>query len=116
MHLADQAQLTIEKGSANTRKIHVKVGRKDSLLAISKRYKVSVADIKSWNKLHKDQVTSGQSLVLQVAVTDNKGTSSHSAKRGHIKVAKTLTKARQAANHSVKKSVASNTRKHGKRA
>ncbi|MBY0574287.1 MAG: transglycosylase SLT domain-containing protein [Undibacterium sp.] len=66
--LAEQAQLTIEKPSVATRKLQIKVGRKESLASIAKRYKLSVAEIKSWNKLHKDQVAAGQKLVLHVAV------------------------------------------------
>lgn len=65
-HIAELAQLTIEKAHTNTRKLQIKVGRKENLAAIAKRYKVSVADIKEWNKLHKDQLTSGQKLVLHV--------------------------------------------------
>lgn len=66
VQIAELAQLTIEKPSAGTRKIQIKVGKKDSLASLAKRYKLNVADIKSWNNLRKDQVSVGQKLVLQV--------------------------------------------------
>ncbi|MFZ6816952.1 transglycosylase SLT domain-containing protein [Undibacterium sp. Ji22W] len=66
LQIAELAQLTIEKPSAGTRKIQIKVGRKDNLASLAKRYKLSVADIKSWNNLRKDQVAVGQKLVLHI--------------------------------------------------
>lgn len=66
--VAEQAQLTIEKGSAGTRKIYVKLGKKENLATIAKRYKLSVADIKEWNNLRKDQVSPGTKLALQIPI------------------------------------------------
>jgi len=66
--VAEQAQLTIEKGYAGTRKIYVKVGKKDNLASIAKRHKLSVADIKEWNNLRKDQVSLGMKLALQIPI------------------------------------------------
>ncbi len=66
--VVEQAQLTIAKGNAGTRKIYVKVSKKDNLAAIAKRYKLNVADIKEWNNLRKDQVPLGTKLALQVPI------------------------------------------------
>jgi membrane-bound lytic murein transglycosylase D len=66
--VVEQAQLTIEKGNTGTRKIYVKVGKKENLAAIAKRYKLNVADIKEWNNLRKDQVPPGTKLALQVPI------------------------------------------------
>ncbi|WMW79565.1 transglycosylase SLT domain-containing protein [Undibacterium cyanobacteriorum] len=69
-HIAEQAQLNIEKAGVSTRKIAIKVGRKDNLNTLAKRYKVSVADIKSWNKLRSEKLVAGQKLELQIATKE----------------------------------------------
>ncbi len=71
-HIAEQAQLNIDKAGNGTRKILVKAGRKDSLASLAKRYKVSVADIKSWNQLRRDQLNVGQRLELHIAVNNKR--------------------------------------------
>lgn len=65
--VAEKAQLVIEK-AITTRQISYKVGKRDNLNGIAKRYHVSVADIKSWNKLKSEQVSSGQTLHLEIPV------------------------------------------------
>ena len=64
--LADNAVMAIEPDVPDTRKIHVRVGKHDDLASIAHRYKVSVAQVKSWNGLRRDTVTRGQTLQLQV--------------------------------------------------
>jgi membrane-bound lytic murein transglycosylase D len=64
--LAEQAQLTLDAG-VKLRKINIKAGKRETLASIAKQYNVSVADIKSWNGLKKDQISSGQRLKLEVA-------------------------------------------------
>jgi membrane-bound lytic murein transglycosylase D len=66
VQIAEQAQLSIEKAGGDTRKIQIKVSRKDNLASIAKRYKLTSADIKSWNNLRKEQLTPGQKLVLHI--------------------------------------------------
>jgi membrane-bound lytic murein transglycosylase D len=58
--------MTMEPDTPPTRRITVKAGKGDTLLAIAKRNHVTVADIKSWNTLPRDTVTRGQVLVLNV--------------------------------------------------
>ena len=70
--LADNAQLMMEKSVA-TRRISYKVGKRDDINAIAKRYKLSLADIRSWNNLKHDKLTPGQSLQLQVAIVAKRG-------------------------------------------
>jgi len=53
----------------DTRRIYVKAGKRDTLASIAGRYRVSVAQIKQWNGLHRDVLANGQSLQLQVANT-----------------------------------------------
>jgi membrane-bound lytic murein transglycosylase D len=49
-----------------TRRIYVKVGKRDSLASIAQRNKVSVSQIKNWNNLKYDKVAAGQTLQLNV--------------------------------------------------
>ncbi len=71
-----------------TRRIYVKVGRRDTLSSIARRNRVSVAQIKDWNNLKHDKVAAGQRLQLNVPYkkrtarkavrrTAGKSTSSH---------------------------------------
>nr|WP_242489945.1 transglycosylase SLT domain-containing protein [Noviherbaspirillum cavernae] len=64
--LAENAIMAIEPDVPDTRRITVKVGKRDSLASIAQRHKVSVAQIKSWNDLRQDKVANGQSLHIQV--------------------------------------------------
>jgi len=64
--IADNATLAVEPDVPDTRRIYVKVGKRDTLASIARRHKVSVAQIKSWNNLKQEKVASGQSLQLHV--------------------------------------------------
>ena len=64
--LAERAVMAIEPDVPDTRKISVRVGKRDSLASIASRYKVSVAQVKNWNNLRQDSVARGQTLQLQV--------------------------------------------------
>ena len=50
--------------SNNTRKIIYKVRRGDSLSQIAQKYKVSVKNLKNWNKLKSDNIKIGQKLII----------------------------------------------------
>lgn len=99
-HIAEQAQLNIEKPGSSTKKIIVKVGRKDSLASLAKRYKVSVADIKGWNKLRREQLNPGQKLELQIAVvskSQGKSRVAHSDKKAKVVMRESSKSVRKAA-------------------
>ncbi len=64
--LADNATLAVEPDLPPSKRIYVKVGKRDSLASIGQRYKVSVAQIRSWNSLRSNSVTKGQRLQLHV--------------------------------------------------
>ena len=66
--IAEKAQLIIEKDAPDTRKISFKIGKKDNLATIAKRYKVTVAQLKEWNNLKRDTLSTGQSLQIQVPI------------------------------------------------
>jgi membrane-bound lytic murein transglycosylase D len=64
--IADNATMSIEPDVPDSRRISMHVGRHDTLASIANRYRVSVADLKVWNSLKRDSVTTGQSLQIQV--------------------------------------------------
>ncbi len=64
--LVERGQMSIEPDVPNFRRLFVKVGSKDNLLSISRRHHVSVAQIKTWNKLNSDKLSNGQTLQIQV--------------------------------------------------
>jgi membrane-bound lytic murein transglycosylase D len=64
--LIDTATLLTAPDVPETRRIFVKVGKKDSLASIAQRHGVSVSQIKSWNDLKQDKVSAGTRLELNV--------------------------------------------------
>lgn len=64
--VVDNATMVVVPEGPESKRILVKVGKKDSLASIAKRHKVSVAQIKTWNGLSRDSVAAGQSLQLHV--------------------------------------------------
>jgi membrane-bound lytic murein transglycosylase D len=64
--VADSATMAVAPDVPETRRIYVKVGKRDTLASIAGRYNVSVSQVKSWNSLRRDSVNRGQSLQLQV--------------------------------------------------
>lgn len=66
--VADNAKMLIEPDVADFRKVTFKVGKRDNLATIAARYKVSIADLKTWNGLQREQVSNGQRLQIHVPV------------------------------------------------
>ncbi len=64
--IAENAIISVERDGPSTRRIMVKVGKQDTLATLAKRHRVSVAQIKSWNKLKSDKVAGGAKLELHV--------------------------------------------------
>ncbi len=64
--IADNAMLAVEPDEPPRKKITIKVGKRDSIDTIARRYKVKVAEIRHWNELKNDQLTPGQSLKLEI--------------------------------------------------
>jgi membrane-bound lytic murein transglycosylase D len=99
-HVVDNASLVFTSERL-TKKITVTAGKKDSLASIAKRYRVSVAQIKQWNKLKSNSVKSGQKLQLEVVVASVKprtkaasrtaAKSKSASKRSNVRVAKNTT-------------------------
>ncbi|PFH07892.1 membrane-bound lytic murein transglycosylase D [Collimonas sp. PA-H2] len=64
--VADNATMAVTPDAPESRRIYVKVGKRDTLASIAARYRVSVSQVKAWNGLYHDGVSRGQSLQLQV--------------------------------------------------
>jgi membrane-bound lytic murein transglycosylase D len=62
--VADNATMVVVPEVPDSKRILVKVGKGDTLLSIANRYKVSVAQIKTWNGMSSNLVRIGQSLWL----------------------------------------------------
>lgn len=65
--LVETATLVTAPDVPDTRRIYVKVGKRDTLASIAQRHGVSAAQIKTWNDLKHDKVATGQRLELNVA-------------------------------------------------
>lgn len=85
--LAESAAMVVEPDAPQYRKLTVKVGRRDTLASIASRYHVTVAQIKSWNGMHRDHVIIGQSLQIQVPTRQTSAVAHHSVRRGPVHVA-----------------------------
>jgi len=67
--VAATGKIALERIGAPTRIVKVTVRKQDDLASIAKRYKTSVSDIKSWNKLASNRVASGTILSVHVPVS-----------------------------------------------
>jgi membrane-bound lytic murein transglycosylase D len=65
--MASSARLLIVPDVPDFKHIYVKAGKRDTLHSVASRYRVSVAQIKQWNSLHRDTLTHGQRLRLQLS-------------------------------------------------
>src|SRR6201996_1066715 len=66
--VAEGAVLAMEPDVPDTRKMLIRVRRKQSMAMIADRYDVSIGQLKGWNRTHRDQVSRGQVIVLHVPV------------------------------------------------
>lgn len=66
--VAENGVLAMEPDVPDTRKMLIRVRRKQSMAALAVRYGVSVGQLKAWNRTHRDTVMPGQAMVLHVPV------------------------------------------------
>ncbi|CAM2193775.1 membrane-bound lytic murein transglycosylase D [Paraburkholderia kururiensis] len=66
--VAESAVLAMEPDVPDTRKMLIRVRRKQSMAAVASRYGVSVGQLQAWNRTHRTLVSPGQVLVLHVPV------------------------------------------------
>jgi membrane-bound lytic murein transglycosylase D len=99
--IADSATLAMTPDVPESRRVNVTVKKNDTIRSIANRYRVTIAQIKSWNSLRHDKLASGQKLEL------------HLPNRIASK-SKTVRKDRKQASKSVKTRVAlAHSNKHG---
>lgn len=85
LELVENATMAVEPDVPDTRRIFVKVGKRDNLASIARRNKVTVIQIKAWNNLRQDRVAAGQNLQIQVPyrVATTRKTSKQAARYPH---------------------------------
>jgi len=66
--VAESAVLAMEPDVPDTRKMLIRVRRRQSMELVAHRYGVSIGQLKGWNRTHRDFVMPGQVLVLHVPV------------------------------------------------
>jgi membrane-bound lytic murein transglycosylase D len=66
--IAESAVLAVEPDVPDTRKMLIRVRRKQSMVAFADRYNVSVSQVKNWNRTRRDMLSPGQLVVLHVPV------------------------------------------------
>jgi membrane-bound lytic murein transglycosylase D len=66
--VAESAMLAVEPDVPDTRKMLIRVRRAQSMSTFADRYNVSISQVKSWNRTHRDSVMPGQLIVLHVPV------------------------------------------------
>lgn len=118
--LLNTATLAMVPEAPTTRRIMVKVRKRDSVASIAKRYQVSVADVREWNGLRADALKVGQSLRLNVPlklasaskrISPRKTVAGNSAQRRKAEVASSPARKRAASKPVAKKAVAKSTSK-----
>jgi len=66
--VAESAVLAMEPDVPDTRKMLIRVRRRQTMAAVASRYGVSLGQLKGWNRTRREIVTPGQVLVLHVPV------------------------------------------------
>ncbi|WP_206951623.1 transglycosylase SLT domain-containing protein [Trinickia acidisoli] len=66
--VAESAVLAMEPDVPDTRKMLIRVRRKQTMEEVAARYHVSLGELKVWNKTHRTSVMPGQVIVLHVPV------------------------------------------------
>jgi membrane-bound lytic murein transglycosylase D len=64
--VAENAMLAVERDVPDTRKMVIRVRRKQSIAVLADRYDVSVAQVRAWNRTHREMFMPGQVVVLHV--------------------------------------------------
>jgi membrane-bound lytic murein transglycosylase D len=99
--IADTATMVVVPDVPQSRRIFVKIGKRDNLASIARRHKVSVAQIKSWNDLKTDKLAVGKRLELHVPnriAARPTSTRQQLASNGRVKLAKAATRTSLASN------------------
>src|SRR4051812_2688347 len=108
-HDADISQQVVDNATMSvegaTKRIFVKVGKRDTLASIARRHRVSTAQIKEWNHLQRDTLANGQKLELNVPVRVASGKKSKSGKLAKRKTSTKVAKKKTATKVAARKTV-----------
>jgi membrane-bound lytic murein transglycosylase D len=85
LEVADNATMKVLPDVPDSKRLYVKVGKRDTLASLAGRYKVTVAQIKSWNNLRHDKLLSGQRLEVHVPYRAASRTTTRQAARSSSK-------------------------------
>ncbi|KAF1054664.1 MAG: Membrane-bound lytic murein transglycosylase D [Burkholderia gladioli] len=66
--VAENGALAMEPDVPDTRKMMIRVRRKQTMASLASRYGVSVGQLHAWNRTRRDMVMPGQTMVLHVPV------------------------------------------------
>ena len=64
--VVDNAVLSVEADTPPKKRINIKVGKRDTMALLARRHKVSASQIREWNALSNDKLTTGQVLKIEV--------------------------------------------------
>jgi len=78
--LAENATMADEPDMPDLRRVVVRAGKRDTVSALSRRYGVSVAQIRAWNQLPGEAIPKGHSVVLMLPQARGGG------RGGHVRV------------------------------
>ncbi|RJF98189.1 transglycosylase SLT domain-containing protein [Noviherbaspirillum saxi] len=109
--LVDTATMITAPDVPDTRRVYIKVGKKDSLESIAQRNRVTVEQIKQWNNLKQDKVNAGASLQLNVPFRPAPAAVRKAAPAPTRQAAKPAPTYRKAAPAPAKKTAATNNKK-----
>jgi membrane-bound lytic murein transglycosylase D len=71
--VVDNSVMNVEPDGPSRKRITIKVGKRDDMKTISRRYKVTEAQIREWNEIRGSKLIAGQSLILEVIAGKAKG-------------------------------------------
>ncbi|KND56120.1 Membrane-bound lytic murein transglycosylase D precursor [Candidatus Paraburkholderia kirkii] len=71
--VAENAMLAVERDVPDTRRLVIRVRRKQAITTLADRYNVSVAQVRAWNRTRGDLVMPGQVVVLHVRAVRSSG-------------------------------------------
>ena len=74
--VVDNSVMNVEPDGPSRKRITIKVGKRDDMKTISRRYKVTEAQIREWNEIRGSKLIAGQSLILEVIAGKAKGAKS----------------------------------------
>ena len=80
--VVENARIAIVRETPVTRRITIKVGKRDTLVTLAKHHRVSVKDIKTWNKLKSDKIATGSRLTIHIQI--RQAAKSGAKKRGRL--------------------------------